>query len=160
MANKTTREPITTAEQIIEWAEKTRDANGEAFTMLNKEEQLLMAKFILAMRDHIKTLQNGVAQSPKADEAKADTPPSEPTANTEEVPEINHGEIIERVYPDKRQTNIEFFKANNISMQRAFQLYQTWADVEPASRMIIDEKRKAYIKSASFAFWLHLPHES
>ena len=163
MANKA-RTPMTTAEEIIAWAEKTRDANGEAFTMLNKDEQLLLAKFILAMRDHIKTLQNGVGSKTEQASTKEMPKTNQSSETSEELqeeypPVIAHGEIIERVIPDMRQTNMEFFKANNVSMQRAFQLYQTWADCDPANRIIIDEKRKAYIKSASFAFWLNLPHE-
>ena len=150
MANKT-RTPMTTAEEIIAWAEKTREANGEAFTMLNKEEQLLLAKFILAMRDHIKTLQNGTAESAPKEEPKE--------APTDTVEAKNECDLIERPFIDRRQTNMEFFKANDIPMQRAFQLYQTWADVDPENRTIMDEKRKAYVKSAAFAFWLNLPHE-
>jgi len=145
------------------WAEKTRDANGEAFTMLNKDEQLLIAKFMLAMRDHIKMLKSGEGNEKVPAEADhpqtADTGKGEPTTPPEKEEVAEEDEIIERDIPDKRQTNMEFFKANNISMQRAFELYQTWADVDPANRIIMDEKRKAYIKSAAFAFWLNLPHE-
>ena len=148
MANNT-RTPMTTAEEIIAWAEKTREANGEAFTMFNKEEQLLLAKFILAMRDHIKTLQNGTAESAPKEEPK-EAPKEEASGECD---------LMERQIPERRQTNMEFFKANDIPMQRAFQLYQTWADVDPENRTIMDEKRKAYVKSAAFAFWLNLPHE-
>lgn len=164
MANKA-RTPMTTAEEIIAWAEKTREANGEAFTMLNKEEQLLIAKFMLAMRDHIKTLQNNLFGKPDAP-SKATHPQTAETTKTENLADecrktesAPEKEILERDIPDKRQTNMEFFKANNISMQRAFQLYQTWANVDPSNRIIMDEERKAHIKSASFAFWLNLPHE-
>ena len=164
MANKA-RTPMTTAEEIIEWAEKTRDANGEAFTMLNKDEQLLIAKFMLAMRDHIKTLQNNLfgkpdapseATHPQTAEATKAENLADETCKDESAPEE---EILVHDINDKRQTNIEFFKANNVSMQRAFELYQIWADVDPANRMIQDPKRKAWLKSAAFAFWLNLPHE-
>lgn len=168
MANKA-RTPMTTAEEIIEWAEKTRDANGEAFTMLNKDEQLLIAKFMLAMRDHIKMLQNteGTKQDAPADAEPPSTGESECKGEDPETPEpdgtdpepVPEEEILVRDINDKRQTNMEFFKANNVSMQRAFELYQIWEDVDPANRMIQDPKRKVWLKSAAFAFWLNMPHE-
>ena len=161
MANQS-RPPIATAEEIIAWAEKTREANGEAFTMLNKAEQLNIAKFILAMRDHIKTIQSQKPEETKTEQNDTKAPPTDVHSDEESKKDNgapDDGEILVRDIPVKRQTNMEYFKANNVSMQRAFQLYQTWADCDPANRIIIDEKRKAYIKSASFAFWLHLPHE-
>ena len=146
---------MTTAEEIIEWAEKTREANGEAFTMLNKEEQLLIAKFMLAMRDHIKTLQNGTGEQKQ-------TPPP-PQTGKGNADDSEHTEekrlVVDEETGSNRQTNMEFFKANNISMNRAFQLYQTWAEVDPDNRIVMDEKRRALVKSAGFAFWLNLPHE-
>ena len=60
----------TKPEEVIAWAEETRAGNGEAFTMLKKEEQLLIAKFILAMRDHIKKLQSD------GRDAKTEPPPT------------------------------------------------------------------------------------
>ena len=170
MANKA-RTPMTTAEEIIAWAEKTREANGEAFTMLNKDEQLLIAKFMLAMRDHIKTLQSNAPTPPPADAEPPSTGESECKGEDPETPEpdgpegepapepVPEEEILVRDINDKRQTNMEFFRANNISMQRAFELYERWEDVDPANRMIQDPKRKVWLKSAAFAFWLNMPHE-
>ena len=144
MANKA-REPMTKPEEVIAWAEETKEGNGESFTMLKKEEQLLIAKFILAMRDHIKKLQG--ADAPK--------PAQEPKPEDRDTNPIKEREFIE----DGRQTNMEFFKANNISMQRAYQLFCVWRNCDTENRTILDEERKAYLKAASFAFWLNLPHE-
>lgn len=154
------REPMTRPDEIIDWANETVKANGEAFTMLKKEEQLLIAKFILAMRDHIKKLQSVKAdeEKPEADKTVEESPaPTPPQGVEQEDP------APERVMVDEtvrvRQTNMEFFKANSISMQRAYQLFEVWAKCDPNNRIILDEERKAYVKSASFAFWLNLPHE-
>lgn len=149
---------MTKPEEVIAWAEETRAGNGEAFTMLKKEEQLLIAQFILAMRDHIKMLKSTIKM---LQSTKEDAPPLPPEAEKPQDEEKEDEGVVVDDPPDPtlKQTNMEYFKANNISMQRAFQLYQTWANVDPSNRIIMDEERKAHIKSASFAFWLNLPHE-
>ena len=152
MANKA-RPPMTTAEEVMAWAEKTRDANGEAFTMLNKEEQLLIAKFLLAMREHIKTLRNTQSmQTPAA--------PAQPEAEkeVEQPSEQEKADAQEKAMPSA-QTNMEYFKANEVSMQRAYELYCVWRNCDPPNRTIFDDERKAWVKAASFAYWLNLPHE-
>ena len=148
MANKA-RPPMTKPEEVIAWAEETNAGNGEAFTMLKKEEQLLIAKFILAMRDHIKMLKNTTGDG--------SVPPSE-TKNTQKQSEIEDNESP-REMPCKVQSNIEFFKANEVSMQRAYELYCVWRNCDPQNRTIFDDERKAWVKAAAFAFWLNLPHE-
>ena len=157
MANKP-RTPMTTGEEIVQWAEQTKAANGVAFTMLNKEEQLLIAKFILAMRDHIKTLQSNLGGAPAPAPAQSAEPVSEPM---EEPKPVDEPAIVERppAKEDKRQTNMEYCKANDVPMQRAYQMFIAWQNLDPTNRMIVDEARKAYINSAAFAFWLNLPHE-
>ena len=146
MSNKA-RPPMTKPEEVIAWAEETRAGNGEAFTMLKKEEQLLIANFILAMRDHIRKIQNTSA------EKKPEAAVSEPKAAETGIP------ILERQFVDRRQTNMEFFKANNVPMQTAYQQFCIWRKCDEQNRTILDEERKAYVKAASFAFWLNLPHE-
>ena len=164
MSNKA-RPPMTKPEEVIAWAEETRAGNGEAFTMLKKEEQLLIAKFILAMRDHIKTLQNNLFGKPDAP-SKATHPQTAEATKAEnladecrETESALEKEILERDIPDKRQTNMEYLKANNVSMTRAYQLYCTWRNCDPDNRTVFDDERKAWLKAAGFAFWLNLPHE-
>ena len=151
MANKA-RPPMTKPEEVIAWAEETKAGNGEAFTMLKKEEQLLIAKFILAMRDHIKMLQS----------AKEDAPsPAQPAEEITQEVEAEESDVIVDDSPDPmlKQTNMEYFKANNVSMTRAYQLYCTWRNCDPDNRTVFDDERKAWLKAAGFAFWLNLPHE-
>lgn len=151
------REPMTKPDEVMAWAEETKKANGEAFTMLKKEEQLLIANLILAMRDHIKSLQSNEENCDRSPEPtdECSRTPEEPTEK-ESAPEI-----IQRQSGDVygKQTNMEYFKANNVNMQSAYNIFQRWQDCDPSNRMIMDEKRKAYINSAAFAFWLNLPHE-
>ena len=150
MSNKP-RTPMTKPEEVIAWAEETKAGNGESFTMLKKEEQLLIAKFILAMRDHIKMLQ-GVK------EETAPITPDEARPRNEESEE--DGVVVEES-PDPmlKQTNMEYFKANNVSMTRAYQLYCTWRNCDPDNRTVFDDERKAWLKAAGFALWLNLQHE-
>lgn len=149
MSNKA-REPMTKPEEVIAWAEETKAGNGESFTMLKKEEQLLIARFILAMRDHIKKLQSGEGE---ADKAQQDEPPPPPTYAEET-------EVVESApVPMAKQTNMEYFKANNVPMNRAFELYCVWRNCDPQNRTIFDDERKAWLKAASFAYWLNLPHD-
>ncbi len=154
MANKA-RPPMTKPEEVIAWAEETKAGNGEAFTMLKKEEQLLIARFILAMRDHIKALQG------KNEGSVKDMPPTQ----TDQTPEQtraetqNEGVEVDAPDPSLQQTNMEYFKANNVSMTRAYQLYCTWRNCDPDNRTVFDDERKAWLKAAGFAFWLNLPHQ-
>ena len=149
MSNKA-RPPMTKPEEVIAWAEETKAGNGEAFTMLKKEEQLLIAKFILAMRDHIKMLQS----------AKEDAPPPPPEAVKPQDEEKEDEGVVVEDPPDPtlKQTNMEYFKANNVTMTRAYQLYCTWRNCDPDNRTVFDDERKAWLKAAGFAFWLNLPH--
>ena len=147
MSNKA-REPMTKPEEVIAWAEETRAGNGEAFTMLKKEEQLLIAKFILAMRDHIKKLQSD------GRDAKTEPPPTDEG----EAPKEEVG-VKESAPASQKQSNIDYFKANEIPMNRAYQLYCTWRKCDPENRTIYDDERKAWVKAAAFAYWLNLPHE-
>lgn len=157
MAN-TPRPPMTTPKEVLQWAADTKAANGEAFTMLKKEEQLLIANFIIAMQEHIKKLQDRSAQEePSA--TSPDTPPETPPVTPQPAPEEPE-EIKERdTGISLKQTNLEYFKANSVPMQRAYEIFQIWQDCDPANRMILDKKRGAYVASAAFAFWLGLPHE-
>lgn len=158
MANKA-RPPMTKPEEVIAWAEETKARNGESFTMLKKEEQLLIAKFIIAMRDHIKKLQSSTGESAKGE------PPAAPQENSisEETEGTALGTDGTVVGDDPtsccRQTNIEYFKANNVPMSRAYELYCVWRNCDPENRTVFDHERKAWLKAAGFAFWLNLPHE-
>ena len=161
MSNKA-RTPMTKPEEVIAWAEETKAGNGEAFTMLKKEEQLLIAKFILAMRDHIKKLQSGAAQDEgKPSTAEADKKTTEVSEPVEDKPVEVKPQVVDRqlVVEDRRQSNMDYFKANNVDMNRAFQLYCVWRNCDPQTRTIFDDERKAWVKAASFAYWLNLPHE-
>lgn len=152
------RKPITNAEEILAWATQTRDAEGNAHTPLSKSEQLLIAQFILAMRDHIKKLQSG--------EQKSTTPPSstpkaeEPTPAKQAVESKPQSDLLVREFAqDRKQTNMEFFKANSIGMQRAYELFLVWQNLDPSNRMVLDKTRDAYVNSAAFAYWLNMAHE-
>ncbi len=155
MANKA-RPPMTKPEEVIAWAEETKAGNGEAFTMLKKEEQLLIAQFILAMRDHIKMLQSTIKS---LQSAKEDAPPPEAEKPQDEEKEDEGVVVDDSPDPTLKQTNMEYFKANNVSMTRAYQLYCTWRNCDPDNRTVFDDERKAWLKAAGFAFWLNLPHE-
>ena len=153
MANKA-RPPMTKPEEVIAWAEETKAGNGESFTMLKKEEQLLIAKFIIAMRDHIKKLQSGAA------EKEQEKPQQETTQQEATVSEETEGCVVDgETDPMARQTNIDYFKANNVPMSRAYELYCVWRNCDPENRTVFDHERKAWLKAAGFAFWLQLPHE-
>lgn len=155
MSNKA-RPPMTKPEEVIAWAEETKAGNGEAFTMLKKEEQLLIAQFILAMRDHIKMLKSTIKS---LQSVKEDAPPPE-AENPQEDEKEDEGVVVdEPPDPTLKQTNMEYFKANNVSMTRAYQLYCTWRNCDPDNRTVFDDERKAWLKAAGFAFWLNLPHE-
>ncbi len=150
---------MTKPEEVIAWAEETRAGNGEAFTMLKKEEQLLIAKFILAMRDHIKTLQNNLFGKPDAP-SKATHPQTAEAEKAQDEETWEAGTVVDdSPDPTLKQTNMEYFKANNVSMTRAYQLYCTWRNCDPDNRTVFDDERKAWLKAAGFAFWLNLPHE-
>ena len=171
MANKA-RTPMTKPEEVIAWAEATKAENGEAFTMLKKEEQLLIARFILAMRDRIKTLQNGMNQqgpvpTPQPAQTKIlkeeDKPaeveaPDEVEEPVEESVKDPEDEIVEERIILK-QSNMEYFKANNVPMTRAYEMYCVWRNCDPENRTVYDNERKAWLKAAGFAYWLNLPHE-
>ena len=146
MANKA-REPMTKPEEVIAWAEETKAGNGETFTMLKKEEQFLIAKFILAMRDHIKKLQSKPTEEEGCKPEAVQT--QTPVAEVEEVAD----------QPVLRQSNMEFCKANSIDMTRAYELYCVWRNIDPQNRTVFDDERKSWLKAAGFAFWLNLPHE-
>ena len=151
------REPMKTAQEVIAWAEETKAANGELFTMLKKEEQLIIAKFILAMRDHIKELRNGQGQQAQAAEPQPEAEATKPEAKHDELTEAGAKAPVEVLV--LKSTNMDYFRANNISMQRAYELYCVWRNCDPQNRTIFDDERKAWVKAASFAFWLNLPHE-
>lgn len=152
------RKPITNAEEILAWATQTRDAEGNAHTPLSKSEQLLIAQFILAMRDHIKKLQSGEQKNtpPPPPPLKGDAP----TPTEETVPTKPKSDLLVREFAqDRKQTNMEFFKANSIGMQRAYELFLVWQNLDPSNRMVLDKTRDAYVNSAAFAYWLNMAHE-
>lgn len=151
------RKPITTAEEILAWATQTRDAEGNAHTPLSKNEQLLIAQFILAMRDHIKKLQSGEQKTavPTSTPPKPEPTPAKQAEETTPQPDL----LVREFAQDRKQTNIEFFKANSIGMQRAYELFLVWQNLDPSNRMVMDKTRDAYVNSAAFAFWLNMAHE-
>lgn len=152
VSNRDKKNPtINTREQILDWARETSAANGEKYTVLTKDAQLAIARFIqehmqeianLQKRDVDTDVENTISEKSMDWNAKDASVASAsiPAENPSKAPHI--------------MRRADCFRSKGLDAQAVYEKFLEWKSTYPTKAVVMDFSNGEKVDSAAFAYWL------
>lgn len=163
-----------TREKILGWVRETIAANGEKYTVLTKEAQLGIARFIYELvnerkEDNVDAKSDEIvkpAMIPGCDDDK-DTPERErevephvgsPVENPKERYDGKE-EVVESIptdkpIPDRMLRRVDFLRSKGMDAQEIYDSFLIWKKSNPSKAAVMDFSNGKKVEDAAFAYWL------